>query len=142
MPRMIERSTKCRIRYVEVASRGGSPIRFPFLRILVYKLSQVSTPKRFGPISRRSRSASRSCRRAAFDGFATRWRICSNLRNYALNRYSLNFGPTVVPQNSFRLFHIEQLHFVRVPATSGILSSKVLFKFGSMDVVEQARRFV
>ena len=83
-----------------MASRGGSSIRFPFVRILTYKLSQDSTPKRFGPISRRSRSASRSCRRAAFDGFATRWRIWSNLCGLcSLNRYSLNFGPTVVRIN-------------------------------------------
>ena len=41
-----------RMRYVSVASRGGSSIRFAFFRILTYKLSQDSTPKRFGPISR------------------------------------------------------------------------------------------
>ena len=45
--------TRFRIRYVSVASReGGSSIRFAFVRILTYKLSQDSAPKRFGPISR------------------------------------------------------------------------------------------
>jgi hypothetical protein len=50
-------------RYGEVASRGGSSMRFAFVRIFVHRLSQASTPKSFGPISRHSRSASRSCLR-------------------------------------------------------------------------------